>query len=225
MGDRVVKINGVDFSNIEHREAVETIRKAGNRIVFTVERKVLASEREGHDDYIRSIPSEATSIASLQTTPSITHSGPSYSTFSKPDIRTEPIDDTEASENRTSVPASSPSPHLVFPCPKPYKGVSNEKGSSTDKEANFDAMIPSEVKNPSAVVTVTIKQPDAVSTKVPELFLPAPTDLGTVTETITKSTLTETVFTRVTHNEAVMTPVLTEVCDHVIVVCIDDFAC
>lgn len=86
-----------------------------------------------------------------------------------------------------SNPLSSPSPHLVFPCPKPYKGISN-----------FDAMIPSEVKNPSAqVVTVTIKQPDTVTTRVPDIFPPAPTDLGTVTEVITKSTLTETVFTRV----------------------------
>lgn len=46
------------------------------------------------------------------------------------------------------------------------------------------------------VVTVTVKkgQPDM------PMLPPAPTELGKVTETITKSTFTETVMTRVTDN-------------------------
>jgi hypothetical protein len=173
-----VRINGVDFTNIEHRAAVDTIRKAGNRIVFSIERKV-SSEDMGP------VPIRTNLSGSVP-----------FNDGSSSDR-----DYREANEFQNSNPLpSSPSPHLVFPCPKPYKGM-----------PSFDSMIPSEVKNPSAVVTVTIKQPDTVNSRVPDIFPPAPTDLGTVTEVITKSTLTETVFTRVTHNEPVMAPVGTEV--------------
>ncbi|XP_035705006.1 protein scribble homolog isoform X3 [Folsomia candida] len=174
-GDRVTQINGIDFTNIEHRTAVDTIRKAGNRIVFVVERKVLGGNYPGPQG------------AELGEPRSVSWNGTTATTASNND------------DFPNSNPSPSPSPNLVFPCPKPYKAM-----------PNFDAMIPSEVKNPSAVVTVTIKQPDTVSSRVPDIFPPAPTDLGTVTEVITKSTLTETVFTRVTHNEPVMAPVTTD---------------
>ena len=77
---------------------------------------------------------------------------------------------------------------------------------------DFQAMIPKhflrgdksyEVQNVSPVVehgasavTVTVKKgtPDL------PMLPPAPTDIGLVTETITKSTFTETVMTRVTDN-------------------------
>lgn len=58
-------------------------------------------------------------------------------------------------------------------------------------------------------VTVTIKQPESCLTG--EVSLPpAPTAIGKVTETITKSTLTETVVTRVTDNQ-LLRPVIIEV--------------
>ena len=179
----MISVNGVDFTNIEHMGAVDAIRKAGNRIVFTVERKAVKL------------------IQPRVFTLPITHEGEVQKRTVSPSPRNSPLppkaDDTTEQEGSESVQGPSPSPNLVFPCPKPYKG--------------FDAMIPSEVKGNSAVVTVTVKHPDTVSKPVPELFPPTPTDIGTVTETITKSTLTETVFTRVTHNEAVMIPVQTEV--------------
>lgn len=56
----------------------------------------------------------------------------------------------------------------------------------------------------SVVVTVQKSVPD-----VP-MLPPAPTELGRVTETITKSTLTETVMTRVTDNR-LMEPLISEV--------------
>jgi len=171
--------------------------------VFSIERKVLPSDDDsvpqgGHDPR-ESFQSHAVA-SSFQ--PS---SGRVSGTSSKENLtevnKVALVTTLPDSQQSTSViPPHQPSPNLVFPCPKPYKGISS-----------FDAMIPSEVKAPSAVVTVTIKQPDAVSERVPDIFLPAPTDLGTVTETITKSTLTETVFTRVTHNEPVMVPLETEV--------------
>lgn len=85
----------------------------------------------------------------------------------------------------------------------------------------FQAMIPAHflrtsnstspsdlVSQQGPVVTVTIKQPDNLHNDVN--FPPAPTTLGKVTEVITKSTLTETVVTRVTDNH-LMLPVIIEV--------------
>lgn len=63
--------------------------------------------------------------------------------------------------------------------------------------------------NPTKVVTLTIKQPEpglGDDIKFPE----TPNTLGKVTETITKSTFTETVVTRVTDNKLVQ-PVIIEV--------------
>lgn len=56
----------------------------------------------------------------------------------------------------------------------------------------------------NSITTVTIKKPD------PIVLPPAPTGLGKVTETITKSTLTETVVTRITDNKFVA-PLIIEV--------------
>lgn len=82
----------------------------------------------------------------------------------------------------------------------------------------FQAMIPAHFLRPPTsspspdsqgpTVTVTIKQPDNLPSDVS--FPPAPTTIGKVTETITKSTLTETVVTRVTDNHWVQ-PVIIEV--------------
>ena len=207
-----MKINGRDFTNIEHMAAVDAIRKAGNRILFTVERKAE-----------RLVPSQAppSSLKPDQTSSGSIHlagqpaivtvekvPSPVPPTLIKDAAVTSGAPTPMTSEEASNLRMSTPSPtNIIFPCPQPYKTTPpSAVGLST-----FDSMIPSEVKQPSAVVTVTIKQPDAVSKPVPELFPPAPTDLGTVTETITKSTLTETVFTRVTHNEALMVPVQTEV--------------
>lgn len=198
-GDRVLNVNGTDFTNIEHKAAVDAIRQAGKRIVFRVERKVGAAAGPG--------PSGSGSLQSPESTSTAIHanSGRNSGASSKENLLVGQGDQGSGHV----VPPNLPSPNLVFPCPKPYKGTS---GTST--ATSFDAMIPSEVKQPTAVVTVMIKQPDAISERVPDIFPPAPTDLGTVTETITKSTLTETVFTRVTHNEPVMVPLQTEVANY-----------
>jgi len=74
---------------------------------------------------------------------------------------------------------------------------------------DFEAMIPQRfqknsrnqvvIEQPTAVVTtLTIKKPSHLNGIE---FRESPTTLGRVTETITKSTFTETVVTRVTDNE------------------------
>lgn len=62
------------------------------------------------------------------------------------------------------------------------------------------------VEQGSSAVTVTVKKGQADLPMLP----PAPTDIGQVTETITKSTFTETVMTRVTDNR-LMEPLISEV--------------
>lgn len=105
-------------------------------------------------------------------------------------------------------PPKSTSPQEDIQVPKP---ITNEE---------FQAMIPAHFLRPPTsspspdshqgpIVTVTIKQPDTLPGDVN--FPPAPTTLGKVTETITKSTLTETVVTRVTDNQLVQ-PLIIEVC-------------
>lgn len=82
----------------------------------------------------------------------------------------------------------------------------------------FQAMIPAHFLNkttphndhnntepPVHAVTVTVKKPDPIE------LPPPPTGPGRVTETITKSTFTETVVTRITDNKLVV-PVVIEVC-------------
>jgi protein scribble len=57
---------------------------------------------------------------------------------------------------------------------------------------------------PSVTVTVNKAHPDM------PMLPPAPTELGKVTETITKSTFTETVMTRITDNR-LLEPLISEV--------------
>ncbi|XP_029045611.2 protein lap4 isoform X3 [Osmia bicornis bicornis] len=113
---------------------------------------------------------------------------------------------TTASSTPTSpTEPRSTSPQEDIQVPKP---ITNEE---------FQAMIPAHFLRPTSspspdphqgpIVTVTIKQPDNLPGDVN--FPPAPTTLGKVTETITKSTLTETVVTRVTENQLVP-PVIIE---------------
>lgn len=80
----------------------------------------------------------------------------------------------------------------------------------------FQAMIPAHFLNkqppnsePTHAVTVTIKKPDPIE------LPPAPKGPGRVTETITKSTFTETTVTRITDNKLVV-PVIVEVWRHCI---------
>ncbi|XP_049827620.1 protein lap4 isoform X17 [Schistocerca gregaria] len=82
---------------------------------------------------------------------------------------------------------------------------------------DFQAMIPAHFLQPppkppgpdiaGPTVVVTIKRPETPLGDIK--FPPAPTTLGKVTETITKSTFTETVVTRVTDNKEIR-PIVTE---------------
>ena len=144
------------------------------------------------------------------------HTNTTKSASASVDTRVEPPQPAprrvpQAQASDTSAPAPAPAPETtsepVQVLPKP---ITNEE---------FQAMIParflqsssttdSTPEAPGPTVTVTIKQPENSAGDIK--FPPAPTTLGKVTETITKSTFTETVVTRVTENKEVL-PVIIEV--------------
>lgn len=118
-----------------------------------------------------------------------------------------PVGDSTNGAHSESGEQRANSPQEDIQVPKP---ITNEE---------FQAMIPAHFLRPpksspspdsqqGPIVTVTIKQPDNLPGDV--TFPPAPTTIGKVTEVITKSTLTETVVTRVTDNHLVE-PVIIEV--------------
>lgn len=132
----------------------------------------------------------------------------------------------------TQPPAPPSATTSPTPTATPTPGAGEEKAMADAQEdiqvpkpitnEEFQAMIPAHFLRPptnsspspdssqkGSTVTVTIKQPDGLPGDVS--FPPAPTTIGKVTETITKSTLTETVVTRVTDNQLVR-PVIIEVC-------------
>lgn len=133
------------------------------------------------------------------------------SSHPQPAPRQNILQPQQTSRNTTASPEDgenrATSPQEDIQVPKP---ITNEE---------FQAMIPAHFLRPPTsspspdsqqgpVVTVTIKQPDNLPGDVN--FPPAPTAIGKVTETITKSTLTETVVTRVTDNHLLL-PVIIEV--------------
>jgi len=138
------------------------------------------------------------------------HTNNTKSASASVDTRVEPPQPAprrvqQAQDTSAPAPASTSEPLQVLPKP-----ITNEI---------FQAMIParflhssSTINNipeaPGPTVTVTIKQPENSSGDMK--FPPAQTTLGKVTETITKSTFTETVVTRVTENKEVL-PVIIEV--------------
>ncbi|KZC08986.1 Protein lap4, partial [Dufourea novaeangliae] len=141
--------------------------------------------------------------------PSPTNSQPPPQPAPRHSISQPTIASTRATSTTPTTPTTEPrptSPQEDIQVPKP---ITNEE---------FQAMIPAHFLRPPTsssspdfhqgpIVTVTIKQPDNLPGDVN--FPPAPTTLGKVTETITKSTLTETVVTRVTDNQ-LMQPVIIE---------------
>lgn len=148
----------------------------------------------------------------LKNVSSISPSPTSNQTYPQPAPRhsvtqTTPTNNAGSAAMTPHVEPRPTSPQEDIQVPKP---ITNEE---------FQAMIPAHFLRPPTsspspdshqgpIVTVTIKQPDTLPGDVS--FPPAPTTLGKATETITKSTLTETVVTRVTDNQLVQ-PLIIEV--------------
>ncbi|XP_060879943.1 protein lap4-like isoform X6 [Metopolophium dirhodum] len=181
VGDQVISINGIDVAGARHDQAVSMLTGLERFVRLVCERIVDArySDSESHNSISPSIAStKSRSYMSPKTPP--------------------------------------PAPPQTPPKPAPRKLVSQSSSISSDSESvqpkpltneDFEAMIPqrfqknsgNQVEQPVAVVTtLTIKKPSTLNGIE---FRESPTTLGRVTETITKSTFTETVVTRVTDND------------------------
>ncbi|XP_027837048.1 protein lap4 isoform X4 [Aphis gossypii] len=182
VGDQVISINGIDVAGARHDQAVSMLTGLERFVRLVCERIVDArySDSESHNSISPSIAStKSRSYMSPKTPP--------------------------------------PAPPQTPPKPAPRKLVSQSSSISSDSESvqpkpltneDFDAMIPQRFQKnggnqveeqPVAVVTtLTIKKPSTLNGIE---FRESPTTLGRVTETITKSTFTETVVTRVTDND------------------------
>lgn len=106
------------------------------------------------------------------------------------------------------------------PLPTAKNAVALPSGDDIPKHVTneqFQAMIPAhfvqaEPQPPGTSIVINVKQPDPVGGALSEFQFPAvPTQLGQVTETITKSTLTETIVTRITNNKLGALPIIIEV--------------
>lgn len=130
------------------------------------------------------------------------------------------VTQTTMATTTTTTPTSNAGPATATSEPRPTSPQEDIQVPKPITNEEFQAMIPAHFLRPPTsspspdshqgpIVTVTIKQPETLPGDVN--FPPAPTTLGKVTETITKSTLTETVVTRVTDNQLVQ-PLIIEVC-------------
>lgn len=110
--------------------------------------------------------------------------------------------------------------HNSHATPTPTTQVPNHKPLTNE---DFQSMIPKhflkggqsqgdgEGVTPTPAVNVSVNHPPSSHPPMGLDLPPPPTKLGTVTESITKSTLTETTVTRVTDNQLADMPLITEV--------------
>jgi hypothetical protein len=160
----------------------------------------------------------------IGTSPTTPGARPTYSIYTKlPGLRNDPALLTNSSASlprQTSVPnttstssirtahfapkadASSLAPNKPPVPPKPTKllsASSHTAASSASSEKNGAKGSPSQVNESNSIIANVdgvVVDPSSLDADFPE----APTALGTFTESVTKSTFTETVTTRVTNN-------------------------
>ncbi|KAL9696075.1 hypothetical protein quinque_015360 [Culex quinquefasciatus] len=206
VGDRVLAINGVDITNAHHDYAVQLLTDHQRFVRLVVQREVKGPLEP---------PTSPRSPAMLK---SLNPSGymanrPAYTGYRRS------IEDP-ADLNQATNPAADVAKPVATTIQEPLttQTTVHKVAARPMTSADFQAMIPSHFisggrhgqvqveageHGPSVTVTVQKAVPD-----VP-MLPPAPTELGTVTETITKSTFTETVMTRVTDNR-LLEPLISE---------------
>ncbi|XP_072158237.1 protein lap4 isoform X14 [Bemisia tabaci] len=231
VGDKVISINGIDMEGARHDQAVTMLTGLERHIRIVAEREVpvlkdpsapAQSPGPEKSPKVFGVPKPYTSLYSAN---SYMANRPGY-----PGIRTGAASPREvpltppkpAPRKLTPAPGISTAPSAQASSTATEGSTAGTAGTTAESETQehpppkpitneeFQAMIPSHFRSsqPSEssddpkekVVTLTIKQPqDHLTNGI--AFPDAPTTLGKVTETITKSTLTETVVTRVTDNK------------------------
>lgn len=162
------------------------------------------ANRPSYTGYRRAQPGGRISGSSLPDTNHSTTGSPGAS----PSIATKQPQQMGGGVNTSTAPSNT-----AESFPTGTTQVSSNRPLTND---DFQAMIPQhflqgkarEEATPGVHVTVNLPTED---TPMGMAFPPPPTKLGKVTESITKSTLTETVLTRITDNQLASVPLVVEV--------------
>ncbi|CAB0002794.1 unnamed protein product, partial [Nesidiocoris tenuis] len=220
-------INGVELDGARHDQAVSMLTGLERFVRLVAEREVVVpkvsspqptqspgSKKSPSEQYVvscRIIPTRTEKYqneADRSSTPPTSTAVPSpprplprrvltSQTSSASESDTTPLTEQNRDDIKLGEPRTKPMTSEEFQAMIPAHFLSAGGGSrakTTDKNDN------SVGKPEATMVTLTIKAPNPGLANGIE-FPDAPTNLGRVTETITKSTLTETVVTRVTDNQ------------------------
>ena len=209
VGDKLVQINGVDVSEAEHMKVVELLTGLERFVRLCVERKV------DHDE-----PSMSTSTGNLFSQPSSEVKSPKV--FGLPKPYTGLYSASSYMANRPSymrtrepgqytITSTSSSPGATTTTTPSYSklpGVSGVPGETTSTSTlPGSRTLPEMPRSSSTAIekSVSLPRDDAVQDLIARLP-PAPVSKkpGLTTETVTKTTFTETTVKRVTNNKPIL---------------------
>ncbi|XP_055699199.1 protein lap4-like isoform X13 [Phlebotomus papatasi] len=229
IGDRVLAINGVDMTSAHHDYAVQLLTDTQRFVRLVIQREVKGpleppqsprspsilkglsptgymANRPTYSGYRRSIDGSESIKTAAQT-----HAAPATVPGATVPPKTNGFE---------TVPAPQPAPRRLGSQSGVTNGAQNGPQSADEEPQvphtprpltsdDFQAMIPAHFISGGAQPHVDVRESEhgptvtvTVNKGIPDMPMlpPAPTELGKVTETITKSTFTETVMTRVTDN-------------------------
>ncbi|KAK8394970.1 hypothetical protein O3P69_006032 [Scylla paramamosain] len=240
VGDRVISINGVDLDGARHDQAVSMLTGIERFVRLVVHRETLVTPGQGNTSSRTSprVFGAPRPYTGLYSAGSYMANRPSYTGYrrAQPGGRISSSNLSEANYSGQTSPAASPATTTrqpqkqagsQEPLAPPTTTTTTEDpfAAGTTQVAlhrpltndDFQALIPQhflqggralgESSAPSHQVTVNMAGDHGpMSMALP----PPPTKLGKVTETVTKSTLTETVVTRITDNQLAPVPLVVE---------------
>ncbi|XP_042216438.1 protein lap4-like isoform X3 [Homarus americanus] len=240
VGDRVISINGVDLDGARHDQAVSMLTGLERFVRLVVHRETLVPPGQGNSNNSKSSPrvfGAPRPYTGLYSAGSYMANRPSYTGYrrAQPGGRLSGSNLPDANHSPHSSPVGSPATITKQQQQQQLTGLADPTASlavntggtiptGTTQVAphrpltndDFQAMIPQhflqggraqDEDNSSVHVKVNLPSdhtPMGVS------FPPPPTKLGKVTETVTKSLLTETVVTRITDNKLGHVPLVVE---------------
>lgn len=234
------QINGVDLDGARHDQAVSMLTGLERFVRLVVHRETLVPLGQGNNNNSKASPrvfGAPRPYTGLYSAGSYMANRPSYTGYrrAQPGGRLSGSNLTDANHSAQSSPVASPATvtkqqqqqldGIADPAASPATNMEGTVPTGTTQVApprpltndDFQAMIPqhflqggraNDEANPSVHVTVNLPTDHS---PMGMAFPPPPTKLGKVTETVTKSTLTETVVTRITDNSLAPVPLVVEV--------------
>ncbi|XP_071512746.1 protein lap4-like isoform X5 [Panulirus ornatus] len=238
VGDRVISINGVDLDGARHDQAVSMLTGLERFVRLVVHRETLVPLGQGNNSNSKTSPrvfGAPRPYTGLYSAGSYMANRPSYTGYrrAQPGGRLSSSNLTDANHSAQNSPVASPATStkqqqqldgIADPAASPAASTEGTIPTGTTQVApprpltndDFQAMIPQhflqggrakDEANPSLHVSVNLPTDHS---PMGMAFPPPPTKLGKATETITKSTLTETVVTRITDNSLAPVPLVVE---------------